>query len=312
MKHHVNSCRLPACGSRKSSYTLRCLTQTLPLLLRLSAGADGVTAPPASPGNTRPGPASHRQVSAALQALRSQGTPLGSEVPYKGSLTSKDTAPWDKSSLGGCIQVMSCCYPMLSTGWPWFPRPRSPRPLDLEAVNEPSWEERQEQKGQRVTNSTSISCQEHSLLGPGPAPLPTLARGPESHLTSSSTPSQPDCLRGLEMTYTGLSSPCCPLPPPTPEESVCTAPRTLLSLPSTSFGSILQAGLHEGSRDHPSRVPSALRTPWTPTVTEKLLEVVQCHSTQSSGTPGPAGAGTPAPDSLSLLRQELANLSSSL
>lgn len=159
--------------------------------------------------------------------------------------------------------MMSCCYPMLSTGWPWLPRPRSPRPLDLEAVNEPSWEERQEQKGQRVTNSTSISCQEHSLLGPGPASLTTLARGPESRLTSSSTPSQPGCLRGSEMTSTGLSSPCCPPPPPTPEESVCTAPRTLLSLPSTSFGSILQAGLHEGCRDHPSRVPSALRTPWT-------------------------------------------------
>lgn len=50
MKRHVNSCRLPTCGSRKSSSTLQCLTQTLPLLLRLSAGADGVTAPRASPG----------------------------------------------------------------------------------------------------------------------------------------------------------------------------------------------------------------------------------------------------------------------
>lgn len=98
--HRGNSCRTPTRGSLKSLSTLP-LTQTLTLLLRLSAGADRVTAPPVCPWEIR-GMALPAPDRSLRRRERSGHRPSlwGARVSYKGSLMSEEAARRDKSSLG--------------------------------------------------------------------------------------------------------------------------------------------------------------------------------------------------------------------
>lgn len=153
-----------------------------------------MTAPPASPGKHEAWPCQPLTSLCSSANARVTHDPSGEQGALQGLPDIREGRPpgyiiLRRDALKRCLALIRCSHgPALALETP------GPGPLDLEAINEPSWEAWQEQKRQRVTNSSDVSCQEHSVHGPTPAGLPSLEWGPESCLINSDTASQLGCL----------------------------------------------------------------------------------------------------------------------